>query len=38
MSFGGDYNSLLNRPNIEEGEERRFIVVDNSGNIIAEID
>lgn len=36
-SFSGDYNQLLNRPSIEENEDSRILVTDNSGNIVAEI-
>ena len=37
IGFTGDYNTLLNRPNIEEVEEHRLIIADDSGNIVAEI-
>lgn len=37
IGFTGDYNTLLNRPNIEEVENHRLIIADDSGNIVAEI-
>lgn len=36
-TFGGDYNQLINRPNIEETDNSRLLITDNDGNIVAEI-
>ena len=36
--FNKDYNSLINAPITNEGEDARFIITDNNGNIIVTID
>lgn len=36
--FNKDYNSLINAPITNEGEDARFIITDNNGNIIITID
>lgn len=36
--FNKDYNSLINAPITNEGEDARFIITDNNGNIIVAID
>lgn len=38
IGFTGDYNVLLNKPNIENADDHRLIVTDDYGNIVAEID
>ena len=36
--FSGDYNDLTNKPNILEDDSDSFIISDNSGNIILDVD
>lgn len=36
--FSGDYNDLTNKPDISNDESDSFIVADNSGNIILDVD
>lgn len=36
--FSGSYNDLTNAPNITEDESNNYVIVDNSGNIIARFD
>lgn len=37
-SFSGDYNDLMNKPNIEDNGSGDLIVVDNDDNIILQVD